>query len=85
MVYTADLYTGKAIQTGYEAAESENGVLADAAAILWRNIQASYNNSQTSPSTSTTASYLQSEAIVMNNSCHFVNPFSITNDQQQLF
>jgi len=55
------LDTGEAVQTAYEAAASDKRVLSDAANILRRNIQATYNKSPASPWPSS-ASYLQSEA-----------------------
>ena len=61
LVYAADLDTGEAVQTAYESAASDNHILADAAAILRRNIQATYNNSHTSP-WPPSASYLQFDA-----------------------
>ena len=61
LVYAADLDTGEAVQTAYEAAASDKRVLTDAANILRRNIQATYNKSPASP-WPPSASYLQSEA-----------------------
>ena len=38
LVHAADLDTGAAVQTAYDATASESRILAEAAAILWRNI-----------------------------------------------
>ena len=49
LVYTADLDTGDAVQTAYEATASEKRILADAAAILRRDIEARHNTAKATP------------------------------------
>jgi len=61
LVCLADLDTGEAVQTAFEATASENRVLAEAAAILRRNIESTHHNAKATP-WPPSASYLQTEA-----------------------
>ena len=61
LVYAADLDITEAVETAFDAASSENKVLAEAAAILRRNIQCTHSRIKDTP-WPPSASYLQSEA-----------------------
>jgi len=61
LVFPADLNTGEAVETAFEATSSETRVLAEAATILRRNIETTFKNAEESQ-WPPTASYLQTEA-----------------------